>query len=153
MIIALLAALAAVSPAKPPAHNWISPPRRPGESLTVKGYYDGNTLLDLCRRDDNLCIAYVVGVVDGQLSAIVGTSRTLPYCTPVNSTSGQVKDVVVKFLNDHPEERHLLGSVLVAEALSQAWASCPGSGDDLTAPDQPQGYPLHPAPERPTPPK
>ena len=145
MIIAvLLAALAAVSPAKKPAHNWITPPARPGESLSVKGYYDGNTLLDLCRRDDNLCIAYVVGATDGQLSAVVGTGRTRPYCIPMDSTSGQVKDVVVKFLNDHPEERHLLGSVLIAEALSQAWPSCPDSLGGPSAPDRSQGYPLHP---------
>ena len=77
IIAALFAALAVVSPAKKPAHNWITPTARPGESLDVKGYYDGNTLLDLCRRDDNLCIAYVVGATDGQLSAASsGTSRT-----------------------------------------------------------------------------
>ena len=125
MIIALLAAVAALSPAREPEHNWITPPDRPNESSMVQSYYDGNKLLDLCRRDEGLCVSYVVGVTDGQLSAVVATSRTRPYCIPLNSTSQQVKDVVVKFLNDHPEERHLLGSTVVAEALSQVWPSCP----------------------------
>ncbi len=36
-------------------------------------------------------------------------------------TNGQVRDVVVKYLKDHPEERHFLASILAVKALSKAF--------------------------------
>ena len=49
---------------------------------------------------------------------------------------------MVKFLNEHPEERHLIASVLVAEALSRAWPTCADA--DPAVPERSKGYPLHP---------
>ena len=39
---------------------------------------------------------------------------------------GQLTDVVIKYLRDHPEERHLHGAVLVITAVSDAFP-CPAA--------------------------
>ena len=120
----VILAVAAATASQLPAHNWTTPPRKATADALSINYYDGNKLLEVCRSDDYQCATYVVGVTDGQLAAIVATSRTRAYCIPKGATSEQVKDVVVKYLIDHPQERHLLGGILVAEALSQAWPQC-----------------------------
>ncbi len=42
-------------------------------------------------------------------------------CIPENVTNGQVSDVVIKYLRDHPEERHILAAILVVKAMAEAF--------------------------------
>jgi len=65
--------------------------------------------------DKALCLSYVMGVLDG--------SRFLdqPLTTPVGATGGQVRDVVSKYLADHPEVREQPARMLVKSAVVDAW--------------------------------
>ena len=57
-------------------------------------FVSGNQLWKLCNQTDKLgCRAYVVGVIDGQLSTVV--EREPIYCLPPRVSSKQVVDVVV----------------------------------------------------------
>jgi len=42
-------------------------------------------------------------------------------CIPASSQAGQLKDIVVKYLRDHPETRHFEAYALVYVALGQAF--------------------------------
>jgi hypothetical protein len=48
------------------------------------------------------------------------TSRAGELCTP-GAKIQEIVDVVYKFLQDHPEELHLDGDVLIINAMKHAW--------------------------------
>jgi hypothetical protein len=107
-----------------PSHNWITPPDKPSAKVGRIAYYTGNTLLELCESSEVACTAYILGAADGQFSTTIATSRDLAYCIPDGSTAAQLRDVVLRYLRQHPEERHRLAAVLVASALAGAWPQC-----------------------------
>lgn len=82
-------------------------------------WMSGNELHDTCSSgtavDKALCLSYVMGVLDG--------SRFLdqPLKTPTGATGGQVRDVVAKYLEDHPETREQPARTLVKSAVVEAW--------------------------------
>ena len=83
----------------------------------------GNTLLHRCTSDEggdlNFCVGYIEGIRDATvLCDLNGKQRT---DIPAEVTSEQMKDVVVKYLRDHPEERHKQGALLVIYALRLAF--------------------------------
>jgi hypothetical protein len=47
--------------------------------------------------------------------------------TPDGADYGQIKDIVLKWLRDHPEQRHLDSTMVVPRALAAAWPvdNCP----------------------------
>jgi len=61
---------------------------------------------------------FCVGIVNGVSSA------SPHVCPDEEVTTGQEKRVVLKYLQDHPEELHLDNAVLVERALSRAFP-CP----------------------------
>lgn len=82
-------------------------------------WMSGNQLRDACSTsapvDRAMCLSYVIGVLDGL--------RYLdqPPKVPEDATAGQVRDVVVKYLADHPETRNQQGRALVRAAIVNAW--------------------------------
>ena len=81
----------------------------------------------------SLCLGYIEGVLDatnfeGSLS--YGKSTVLhgivQWCVPAGVTAGQARDVVIKFLRDKPEFRHLSAAEEVTAAVAAAWP-CPRS--------------------------
>jgi len=94
----------------------------------------GNQLLEYCESKDafaqGLCDGYITGASDIESmegSAFPDRRRS---CTPNTVTNGQMTDVVVKYLKDHPEERHMLAAVLVVEAVTKAFpCSSPRKND------------------------
>lgn len=88
----------------------------------------GNKLLKLCiayrslspgERDyaalgrDAFCLGFIAGVQ--------AVNEGTKVCTPEGVTYAQTEDVVVKYLQDHPERLHESSARLVADALSGAW--------------------------------
>jgi hypothetical protein len=53
--------------------------------------------------------------------AKIDGNRLRSFCIPDETTNGQVKDVVVNSLRDHPESRHLPTAVLIEVSLEQAF--------------------------------
>jgi hypothetical protein len=94
-----------------------------------ENYRDGNYLLGSCgigvRHYDNKndvedkSETWRDGTCVGFVSAVVDVSPKV--CAPVGSTTIQDVRVVVKFLQDHPEQLNLRDTDLIEKALSQAF--------------------------------
>jgi hypothetical protein len=90
---------------------------------------DGNGLLQLCAADNQgealLCTGYIGGVVDGFRVYPPGDNcksvAASFYCVPESVTQGQIKDVIVDYLKNHPATRHDPSLGLIVSALKAAW--------------------------------
>ncbi len=86
----------------------------------------GNELLETCKNESSMfssgaCLGFVQGVTEGLLLQ-AGTFKQKPLvCLPEGVTFGQMRDVVVKYLSEHPELRHYTGAQLTVLALANAW--------------------------------
>lgn len=101
----------------------------------------GNDVLQACSMADNLaaegfCLGYIVGAIEGLkwgAASIIAqdsagllepdeldllSSVLLGFCIPDTASNGQLKDVVVKHLQDNPATRHETARTLVQVALS-----------------------------------
>ena len=80
----------------------------------------GNELYSRCIHGPSTpqyvaCLAYVEGTVDA-----LSVDKTI--CLPESHvTTGQVKDIIVNYLRDHPQNRHNSASLLAAIALNEAF--------------------------------
>ena len=85
----------------------------------------GNELLEACEGSEPFqqafCLGYVTGAsdVDGAEGAAFPERRRS--CVPDSVSNGQLKDVVVKYLKDNPEERHILAAILVVKSVAKAF--------------------------------
>ena len=93
--------------------------------------YSGNDLLRDCTIDNvkasqSFCAGFIAGTWSG--AAIEGAEyhpNKPNFVIPNEADLRQLKDVVVKFLNGHPEQRHLAAGVLVLLALKEAFPPTP----------------------------
>ena len=85
----------------------------------------GNSLLEYCGSKNvgeyGVCVGYITGVGDIETMDGAAFPDRQRFCTPDNATNGQIIDIVVKYLKDHPAARHLLGAILVVNALTEAF--------------------------------
>jgi hypothetical protein len=94
------------------------------------GFDTGNRLYEDCRSGNyfnrGYCGGYVTGIVD-TIEALQarGVLPASALCIPAESTKGQLTDVVLKYLEQNPERRHLEAGSLVPEALSHAFPCTP----------------------------
>jgi hypothetical protein len=75
---------------------------------------------------DGFCLGYISGILDSQSlwDYLVHVGKDYPqthYCLPDEATNSQVVQVVLKFLNDHPERLHEPANTLILEALHNAF--------------------------------
>lgn len=63
-------------------------------------------------------LAFAVGVHDADAS---NRNLVRPYCVPRGATAAQLADVAWKYLDEHPQQRHLPGAHLVRESFRSAW--------------------------------
>jgi hypothetical protein len=79
---------------------------------------DGNTLLKKCEdsspETQNFCLGYIMGAAD-----TLWTARLA--CPESGVKYPQVRDVVLKFLRDHPEKRHHSADSQVSLALAESF--------------------------------
>ena len=107
------------------------------ENLPGKLGGAGDMLYAHCLSSDlyarGICLGYVEGVADaGEQEALAGASVTgastlgiWRWCIPTGTASGQVRDIVVKFLRENPVQRHLAAAGVVASALQHTWPCRP----------------------------
>ncbi|WP_444666567.1 Rap1a/Tai family immunity protein [Cereibacter changlensis] len=100
----------------------------------------GNQLLEICQSEDlakqGFCIGYNVGVVEGMRwgSAVpllraevprqeveATVNSMLSFCLPEGATYGQYQDVIVRYIDRHPETRHTSARLLAQLALIEAF--------------------------------
>lgn len=83
--------------------------------------YTGNDLLNECQRDaknfDTGCFMYINGFVNG----FEANASNKYFSIPDNVTVGEMMDVVVKYLENHPEKRHLEAGAAIVWAFSDAY--------------------------------
>ena len=95
----------------------------------------GTSLRDACSRrvsvndEKELAMASLVfGQCDGFLEAVIQINELVPnshlFCPPSRVTYGQVQEIVIKYLNDHPEQLHLFAADLTIKALRKEFP-CP----------------------------
>jgi hypothetical protein len=99
----------------------------------------GNDLQEKCReqskeRSDNwfeagACDGYIVGVIEAQgfWSYVGDASRIRPkpyFCMPDGVTNGQSIKVVIKYLDNYPEQLHESAVLIVMESMHEAFP-CP----------------------------
>src|SRR5262249_11188381 len=85
-------------------------------------FRSGNDLLQTCQNQSTylICLGYVEGVVDDWDE--YRTANRKATCIPVGVAAKQVADIVVNYLNAHPEVRHWEAPLLIVLAVSQAWS-------------------------------
>ena len=109
-----------------------------GGVLASEQYWNtGNILYNICESNNvPACTTYIQGTLDGVAWWLDLTSSpqwksmpntpTLPrlYCIPLTVTANQITDVVKKYLNDHPEQRHYSAVSLILDSMTNAFP-CP----------------------------
>ena len=84
---------------------------------TAMAYISGNTLNEnFIAGGGDFAFGYVIGVHD----AAQWTNQPKA-CIEHGVLSGQVRDVVKKWLSDHPEMRNKGGVPIVRQAMAEAW--------------------------------
>jgi hypothetical protein len=66
----------------------------------------GNFWLTVCKQSRESCHAFTSGFLYGITAQAVASSSKRTLCTGSGMTLGQVSDIFVKYLQDHPERRH-----------------------------------------------
>ncbi len=80
---------------------------------------DANTVPMKNAMDVGTCLGFISGVIDLNTMDLDILKKPIhAWCVPDSVTATQLAKVVVKYGNDHPEELHLPGVVLVVGALA-----------------------------------
>jgi hypothetical protein len=107
-------------------------------ATAAQGTYfeDGNKLLDECSHVNDMkgmaCLGYVQGAAD-MLEAIAHLAGK-PECIRNGVQTGQVKDVIVRYLKANPANRHFRAAYLASEAIGEAF--CPDDAAVVRIPEQ-----------------
>jgi hypothetical protein len=92
------------------------------------GFVTGDKLFEFCQARSGsaqnvYCLGYIVGVADMVDDPLL--SKVLPsqakFCVPDKLQSNQLKDVVVSYLQNNPQERVFQAQALIVVALSKAY--------------------------------
>ncbi len=88
----------------------------------ANGLLDGAQLFRDCQADtasgQGFCLGYTSGIADILVHRPVNGFKV---CFVEKVSAGQIKDVVSKWLKDHPERRQYGAPGLVANALAEAY--------------------------------
>jgi len=85
-------------------------------------FLTGNDLYRMCRGnidEQEQCLGYVEGVSDGINVVRAGSGE--PPCVRPGVEAGQIRDVVVRYLEDNPQDRDGNAWGLAAAAVGRAW--------------------------------
>jgi hypothetical protein len=87
-------------------------------------FLSGNELLSQLDGESyserGFALGYIAGVADAVENVLV--------CAPTSVTTGQMRDIVWKYLRANPQSRHFTASSLVVEALRKVWPCRRGTG-------------------------
>ncbi|UCD68921.1 MAG: hypothetical protein JSW48_02125 [Betaproteobacteria bacterium] len=91
------------------------------------GFVNGHELMDAAREVEKAAANqpnasfYDVGRFFGYIEAVSDVFTGVRFCPSANVTVGQVAAIVIKWLEDHPEDRHYSADSLVKAALEEAF--------------------------------
>ena len=82
-------------------------------------FVSGNYLLDTCEKTDNISSSFCIGTILAYYDMLYEMEY---YCGDGSQrTPGQIRDVVVKYLREHPEHRDTRASALAFFAIIDAF--------------------------------
>jgi hypothetical protein len=88
-------------------------------------FESGNELYDLCTSSSAVklgaCSGYIMGVSDAESVLATETGHARLFCEPDSAVVRQDVDIVKRYLENHPELRHLSAASMVVFALQQAF--------------------------------
>ena len=92
-------------------------------------FLDGDELMNHCsaniadeRYDPAVCVTYIMGAYDAYMFQRL--IRNQPRCAPRSLTAGKLREVVVAYLQDNPDNRAMDASALVWNAIIAEWPDC-----------------------------
>lgn len=93
------------------------------EELADEGlsYIDKMTGYALPTPKYSVCLSYAMGVIDSIDVAVKKGLMAPIFCVPSSVSDEQIEDVVVKFVEDHPEKRHLKGAAIIHAAITEGF--------------------------------
>ena len=65
---------------------------------------------------EGVCLGYIAGTLDSMYKAYPQQFHCVP-----DITLGQAEKVILKYLDDHPEKLHIDGSIIVQQAIKEAF--------------------------------
>ena len=92
---------------------------------SAQTYRNGNDLLGDCSASRDVCVSYVMGVVDAIVFQQRIVTRKKFLCIPGDTTSGRLADIVMDYLRERPENRRWSAALLVNNALVAAFPCQP----------------------------
>jgi len=89
-------------------------------------FYKGSTLLGLCESDlgqaGDICGGYIASIYDAHNAFVAWNDPSKrQWCIGSATTIGELRRVVIKYMQAHPENLHQTASSLVANAFIQAF--------------------------------
>jgi hypothetical protein len=96
------------------------------------GFYTADELVKMCLSDSKLDYVLCVGYIDGTIDTfeLSRTAIKLPRCVPSESKAREIKDVVVNFLSQNPEQRNYDAADMIIAAIGSHWqCKWEGQGD------------------------
>jgi hypothetical protein len=96
---------------------------------SLAAFKNGNDLMQACTPDENdkvhflddaYCLGFIAGAVDDE-TMMQDLQKRFAFCLRPGVTVGQIKDVVVVLLQQHPEKRDYSAASLIAEAMIGAF--------------------------------
>ncbi len=99
-------------------------------SPAAASFVDGNKLYSDCTTREAsgdyavntaVCLGYLTGVYD---DLELDRARAGQDSCSGGITAGQLRDVVTRYLRDHPRQRHWDAALLVRHAIMGAWPDC-----------------------------
>jgi hypothetical protein len=106
--------------------SLISPASLAGEQEIVVSGLKGHDLLRLCTSrtgssELNFCFGYIEGIRDGLVWLAAAQKSKPSVAISERVTKEQLTNVIVKYVNEHPERRDRAAGLLVLIALKQAF--------------------------------
>jgi hypothetical protein len=93
-----------------------------GPAMAAKDNNSGNQLLENCTGETyiekGMCIGFVTGFMHGRY-VFRERGGVVLYCESPHVTIGQRRDIVINYLQAHPESRHQLAGKLYALAMKE----------------------------------
>ena len=91
---------------------------------TYESLESGSTLLAKCVGPPEVqlvCAGYTAAIHDMIAMLEASGAMAKRHCFPTETTRLQIRDVIVRYLQNHPGERHAGAAGLVRDALQEAW--------------------------------
>jgi hypothetical protein len=83
----------------------------------------GNDLKTSCEKFEGFCYGYIEGIADAMAGGVMTQVYDYKACVPNEPgiSAGQLKDIILRYLTNHPETRDWAGAGLVAHALEETF--------------------------------